>query len=98
MTGKIIKGVGGFYYVHLHDDVIYECKAKGIFRNKNIKPTVGDDVDIDIIDEEKRTGNIISIKTRKNSLIRPAVSNINQAIIIFFVAIIFLYLSNKFCI
>ncbi|MBR1815794.1 MAG: ribosome small subunit-dependent GTPase A [Lachnospiraceae bacterium] len=83
MTGKIIKGVGGFYYVHLHDEIVYECKAKGIFRNQNIKPTVGDDVDIDIIDEEERTGNIISIKTRKNSLIRPAVSNINQAIIIF---------------
>ncbi|MBQ8923927.1 MAG: ribosome small subunit-dependent GTPase A [Lachnospiraceae bacterium] len=83
MTGKIIKGVGGFYYVHLHDDIVYECKAKGIFRNQNIKPTVGDDVDIDIIDEVERTGNIISIKTRKNSLIRPAVSNVNQAIIIF---------------
>ncbi len=83
MTGKIIKGVGGFYYVHLHDNFLYECKAKGIFRNRNIKPMVGDDVDIDIISEEDKTGNIISIHDRKNSLIRPAVSNVSQAIIIF---------------
>lgn len=83
MTGKIIKGVGGFYYVHLHDNFIYECKAKGIFRNLNIKPMVGDDVDIDIISESDKTGNIISIHERQNFLIRPAVSNISQAIIIF---------------
>lgn len=83
MTGKIIKGVGGFYYVHLHDNFIYECKAKGIFRNQNIKPMVGDNVEIDIISETDKTGNIISIHERSNSLIRPAVSNISQAIIIF---------------
>ena len=86
MIGKIIKGVGGFYYVHLHDNFIYECKAKGVFRNQNIKPMVGDDVEIDIINEEEKTGNIISIKERQNSLIRPAVSNISQAIIIFALA------------
>ena len=83
MTGKIIKGVGGFYYVHLHNNFIYECKAKGVFRNQNIKPMVGDDVDIDIISEEAKTGNIIYIHERTNSLIRPAVSNVSQAIIIF---------------
>ncbi len=83
MTGKIIKGVGGFYYVHLHNNFIYECKAKGVFRNQNIKPMVGDDVDIDIISEEDKTGNIINIHERTNSLIRPAVSNVSQAIIIF---------------
>ncbi len=83
MTGKIIKGVGGFYYVHLHNNFIYECKAKGVFRNRNIKPMIGDDVDIDIISEEDKTGNIISIHERTNSLIRPAVSNVSQAIIIF---------------
>ena len=83
MTGKIIKGVGGFYYVHLHNNFIYECKAKGVFRNQNIKPMIGDDVDIDIISEKDKTGNIISIHERANSLIRPTVSNVSQAIIIF---------------
>lgn len=83
MQGKIIKGVGGFYYIHLHDNRIFECKAKGAFRNQNIKPAVGDNVDIDIIDEDKLTGNITSIHNRTNKLIRPAVANVDQAVIIF---------------
>lgn len=49
MQGKIIKGIAGFYYVHIESCGIYECKAKGIFRNKKIKPLVGDNVIIDII-------------------------------------------------
>lgn len=44
MQGKIIKGIAGFYYVHVEACGIYECKAKGIFRNKKIKPLVGDNV------------------------------------------------------
>ncbi len=83
MQGKIIKGVGGFYYIHLPDNRIFECKAKGVFRNQNIKPAVGDNVLIDIIDEQTLTGNIIDILPRENSLIRPAVSNVDQAVIIF---------------
>jgi len=83
MNGKIIKGVGGFYYIHLHDNRIFECKAKGIFRNKNIKPAVGDNVEIDIIDEANLKGNITSILERSNKLIRPAVANVDQAVIIF---------------
>lgn len=83
MNGKIIKGVGGFYYIHLHDNRIFECKAKGIFRNKNIKPAVGDNVEIDIIDEDNLKGNITSILERSNKLIRPAVANVDQAVIIF---------------
>ena len=83
MQGKIIKGVGGFYYIHLHDNRIFECKAKGAFRNQKIKPAVGDNVLIDIISEEKLTGNIVSILPRQNQLIRPAVANVDQAVIIF---------------
>jgi ribosome biogenesis GTPase len=86
MQGKIVKGVGGFYYVHLHlcnDNKIYECKAKGSFRNRNIKPKIGDDVELDILDEDKLLGNITEIYPRKNDLIRPAVSNVDQAIIVF---------------
>jgi ribosome biogenesis GTPase len=86
MQGKIVKGVGGFYYVHLHlcnDNKIYECKAKGSFRNQNIKPKIGDDVEIDILDEDKLLGNITEIYPRDNDLIRPAVSNVDQAFIVF---------------
>ena len=54
MQGKIIKGIAGFYYVHIAGKGVYECKAKGIFRKNKIKPLVGDDVVIDILDEEKR--------------------------------------------
>ena len=51
MTGKIIKGIAGFYYVHDGKDRVYECKAKGIFRNKKIKPLVGDNVEFSVLDE-----------------------------------------------
>lgn len=83
MQGKIIKGIAGFYYVHVAESGIYECKAKGIFRNQKIKPLVGDDVEIAIIDEEEKIGNIEQILPRKNELIRPAVANIDLALIIF---------------
>lgn len=83
MDGKIIKGIAGFYYVHVVGSGIYECKAKGIFRKKNIKPLVGDNVTIEVGDEVEKTGNIIDIHPRENQLIRPAVANIDQAILIF---------------
>ncbi|MBQ1688962.1 MAG: ribosome small subunit-dependent GTPase A [Lachnospiraceae bacterium] len=83
MEGKIIKGIAGFYYVHTGFGELYECKAKGVFRNKKIKPLVGDRVAIEILDSEKKIGNITEIAERKNSLIRPAVANIDQVIVIF---------------
>ena len=83
MQGKIIKGIAGFYYVHTGKSGVYECKAKGIFRKEKIKPLVGDNVTIDIISEEEHTGNITEILPRKNTLIRPAVANIDQAVVIF---------------
>ena len=83
MQGKIVKGISGFYYVYVAESGIYECKAKGIFRNQNIKPLVGDDVEIAILDEEKKKGNIERILPRRNELIRPAVANIDQALLIF---------------
>ncbi len=83
MKGKIIKGIAGFYYVHVEDAGVFECKAKGIFRKEKIKPLVGDNVEIDIISLEEKTGNVIKIHSRKNELIRPAVSNVDQALVIF---------------
>lgn len=83
MQGKIIKGISGFYYVHVVESGIYECKAKGVFRSRNIKPLVGDNVEIAVLDEEHKKGNIEAILPRSNELIRPAVANIDLALIIF---------------
>lgn len=83
MTGKILKGIAGFYYVHGEDENIYECKAKGIFRNKNVKPLVGDDVEFSVLDSVEMKGNIDLILPRKNALVRPAVANVDQALVLF---------------
>ena len=78
-----MKGIAGFYYVYAEDGEVYECKAKGIFRKENQKPLVGDDVEIQILDREEKEGSITSILPRRNSLIRPAVANVDQAFVIF---------------
>ena len=83
MQGKIIKGIAGFYYVHAEDGNVYECKAKGVFRNKKIKPLVGDNVEMDVINATELTGNVADILPRKNELIRPAVANIDQTLFVF---------------
>lgn len=83
MNGKIIKGIAGFYYIHTGEQGVFECKAKGAFRNKKMKPLVGDNVEITVLDSERKIGNVISVEKRKNQLIRPAVANVDQAIVIF---------------
>ena len=83
MQGKIIRGIAGFYYVHVAGSGIYECKAKGIFRKENKKPLVGDNVEIDVLDERDREGNLVRILPRKNELVRPAVANVDQALVVF---------------
>ena len=82
MEGRIIKAIAGFYYVHNGQEV-YECKARGVFRNKGIKPLVGDITEIEILDSENKKGNLIEIKERTSFLIRPAVANPDQALIVF---------------
>lgn len=80
LQGVIIKGIGGFYYVRAEDKHIYECRARGIFRKENIKPIIGDRVEINTIDEGH--GNIDRILPRTNSLIRPSVANIDALVIV----------------
>ena len=55
MQGKIVKGIAGFYYVHVVESGVYECKAKGVFRKDGQKPLVGDNVEIDVLEEEEKT-------------------------------------------
>jgi len=77
--GKIVKALSGFYYVKTEDS-IYQCKGRGVFRNKKITPLVGDFVQFDINDENE--GYIMKINARKNELIRPPIANIDQAVIV----------------
>lgn len=84
MKGKIVKGIAGFYYVHIPEkNKVYECKAKGLFRNQKIKPLVGDDVVINTEDQPDGKGTVVEILPRKNELVRPAVTNVDQAMVIF---------------
>ena len=81
MRGRIVRGIAGFYYVQTGSR-IYECKAKGIFRKDKKKPLPGDYVEIDILDEVSLTANISAILPRTNELIRPAVANVDLALVI----------------
>ena len=83
MRGKIIKGIGGFYYVDTEESGVYACRARGIFRKEKKKPLVGDDVEISVLDETDREGSLDAIFPRRNELIRPASANIDQALVIF---------------
>ncbi len=83
MQGKIIKGVAGFYYVHDGAGQVYQCRAKGVFRSRNVKPLVGDNVEFEVLDEAAGEGNVISILPRKNALIRPAAANVDQILLLF---------------
>ena len=73
-SGVILKGIGGFYYV-LSEDMVLECKARGIFRKEKKTPLVGDRVLVSTGDVPEQ-GMIESILERKNSLIRPPVANL----------------------
>lgn len=79
LSGIIIKGIGGFYYVEAAGEV-YECKARGAFRKKKITPLAGDKVTITVRDGKENT--IDAIGERKNYLLRPPVANIDTLIIV----------------
>ena len=83
MTGKIVKGIAGFYYVTVVGSGTYECRARGIFRKDGVKPVVGDLAEIEVLDEETKEANLTGLLPRKNELIRPVVANIDQAMLIF---------------
>ncbi len=79
--GKIIKGIGGFYYVDA-DDTIYECKARGNFRKRGITPMVGDNVEITVNREGNGENTVDNILNRKNELVRPPLANLDTLFII----------------
>ncbi|MBC8538032.1 ribosome small subunit-dependent GTPase A [Christensenellaceae bacterium NSJ-63] len=81
MEGKILKGIGGFYYVQDRAGAVYECKAKGRFRLEGIKPMPGDNVRFSP-PSDTEGGSILEIAPRKNALVRPMVANIDLLLII----------------
>lgn len=82
IEGRIIKGIGGFYYVDTESG-LYECRARGIFRKNKITPLVGDFVKISIVDEENKKGVVEEIAERETELVRPPIANVNKALIVF---------------
>ncbi|HRX57919.1 MAG TPA: ribosome small subunit-dependent GTPase A [Eubacteriales bacterium] len=78
--GRLVKGVGGFYYVLLDSGETVTCKARGKFRSERIVPTVGDLAEISV--QESGYASIEEILPRKNQLVRPSVANIDQIVIV----------------
>ena len=81
MQGTIIKAIAGFYYVKT-DEGIYECRARGIFKNEGITPYVGDEVSIEVTHEGDMEGFVTEIAQRSNSFIRPPIANVEQFAIV----------------
>nr|WP_308507815.1 ribosome small subunit-dependent GTPase A [uncultured Stomatobaculum sp.] len=81
MRGKIIKGIAGFYLVDCGGEVL-TCKARGLFRKRGEKPLVGDLAEVEAAQTSESEANIVTLLPRKNRLIRPAVSNVDQALVV----------------
>ena len=82
IEGRIIKGIGGFYYIETEKG-LYECRARGIFRKNKITPLVGDFVKISVVDEDNKKGVVEERQERKTELVRPPIANVNKALIVF---------------
>lgn len=80
IDGIIIKGIGGFYYVEAADGIIYECKARGVFRKEKITPLAGDKVEISV--DENNKNSIDKIYERRNMFKRPPIANVDKLVVV----------------
>lgn len=78
LKGKIINIVSNIFYVEV-EEKIYECTSRGIFKTKDLKPVVGDNV---LIEVENERGNIIEIVDRQKYIKRPKMANLTQLILV----------------
>lgn len=78
IKGKIVNIVSNIFYVEVEEE-IYECTSRGIFKTKDLKPVVGDDV---LIEVENAKGNILEIVDRKKYIKRPKMANLTQLILV----------------
>ena len=86
VRGRIIKSLGGFYYVADSEqkENIIECRARGAFRQQNVKPCVGDWAQVELTPQGK--GYVVEIEERKNSLVRPPLANLDQLVLVVSIA------------
>ncbi len=78
--GQIRKAISGFYYVEL-DGQLIQCKSRGVFRNRGIHPLVGDFVTY--TPDGANDALITAVHERRNELVRPPISNVDQALLVF---------------
>lgn len=79
--GKVIKGIGGFYYVKTEEG-LFECRGRGILRKEKVSPLAGDQVEISVWDAKEKKGSLDKIFPRKNQLHRPKVANVDCVVIV----------------
>jgi ribosome biogenesis GTPase len=79
MQGIIVKGIAGFYYVKVENKV-YQCKARGKFKKLGVVPTVGDLVEIQVLDDGD--GVVNEILPRRNSFLRPPIANVDCMVVV----------------
>lgn len=86
VQGRIMKSLGGFYYVSdpRKKGELIECRARGAFRQQNIKPCVGDWVQVELTPQGK--GYVLQVQPRKNSLVRPPLANLDQLVLVVSIA------------
>lgn len=86
IRGRIVKSLGGFYYVadSENKENIIECRARGVFRQQNIKPCVGDWAEVELTPQGK--GYVVELEPRKNSLVRPPLANLDQLVLVVSIA------------
>lgn len=76
MTGRIIRIISNLYTVEANNN-LYNCRARGLFRNREQTPLVGD-----IVEFNEKDNYILEIHKRKNELKRPMIANIDKCIIV----------------
>ena len=84
MTGRIVKATGGFYYVDVpgpDGPQRIECRGRGVFRNRGVTPLVGDMAVVEPSPQEG-TGSVVEVLPRKNSLVRPPLSNLDRMVLV----------------
>lgn len=77
-TGRIVKGIGGLYFVECGGEIL-PCRARGVFRHDDTSPQAGDLVDVGLSPDGEPV--ILSIRPRKNLLIRPALANLDLLLV-----------------
>ena len=79
--GIVLSNISDLYKVE-SNNIVYDCNARGKFKSNDISPVSGDIVDIDIIDDEKKTGVITKIHDRENYFKRPKMANLTQIVLV----------------